>query len=93
MFTVLAVIARRFPDRLCLAEEIGAFDPGNGAGKTTLMKLLLGPYQPTSGTILYDETDIRRMELPILRSQIGVVTQSDQLLTGTVAENIAPFRS
>jgi ATP-binding cassette subfamily B protein RaxB len=63
----------------------------NGAGKTTLMKLLLGLYWPTVGTILFDGTDIRLMELPILRSQIGVVTQSDQLLTGTVAENIALF--
>lgn len=63
----------------------------NGAGKTTLLKLLLGLYQPTSGAILFDQADIKRMELPVLRSQIGVVTQGDQLLTGTVAENIALF--
>lgn len=63
----------------------------NGAGKTTLMKLLLGLYLPTDGTVFYDDADISQMELPLLRSQIGVVTQSDQLLTGTVAENIALF--
>lgn len=34
----------------------------NGAGKTTLVKLLLGMYHPTSGTISVDGTDLRRFE-------------------------------
>jgi ATP-binding cassette, subfamily B, bacterial CvaB/MchF/RaxB len=63
----------------------------NGAGKTTLLKLLLGLYPPTAGRILYDGRSIDRFSLPALRSQIGVVTQDDELFAGTVAENIAHF--
>lgn len=63
----------------------------NGAGKTTLLKLLLGLYPPTAGRILYDGRSIDRFSLPVLRSQIGVVTQDDELFTGTVAENISHF--
>ena len=63
----------------------------NGAGKTTLLKLLLGLYPPTAGRILYDGRSIDRFSLPLLRSQIGVVTQDDELFNGSVAENIAHF--
>lgn len=71
--------------------EFIALVGGNGAGKTTLLKLLLGLYMPTSGEILYEGVSTRNAVLPILRAQIGVVTQADQLLTGTVAQNISLF--
>ncbi|ATB39200.1 ABC transporter [Cystobacter fuscus] len=61
----------------------------NGAGKTTLLKLLLGLYRPTDGRIQYDSKNLQEMSLAMLRSQIGVVTQDDQLFNGTLAENIA----
>jgi ATP-binding cassette, subfamily B, bacterial CvaB/MchF/RaxB len=63
----------------------------NGAGKTTLLKLLLGLYQANAGDILFDGRSIHDLSLPLLRSQVGVVTQDDELFTGTVAENIARF--
>ncbi len=86
-------------DRMILDDVSVRIRPGesialigeNGAGKTTLLKLLLGLYRPTAGRILYDGRSIDRFSLPALRSQIGVVTQDDELFAGTVAENIAHF--
>lgn len=61
----------------------------NGSGKTTLMSLLLRFYEPTSGAILIDGQDIRRVRLESLRSQIGLVTQDSVIFSATVRSNIA----
>ena len=61
----------------------------SGAGKSTLAHLLLGLYQPTEGTILYDGHELATMELRSLRRQFGVVTQDPYLFGSTVRENIA----
>lgn len=63
----------------------------NGAGKTTLMKLLLGMYQPSEGRIRYGALSTEERSLPLLREQIGVVSQDDQLILGTVEQNISVF--
>lgn len=65
----------------------------NGSGKTTLLKLLLGLYMPNTGEICFEHIPLKKIALPVLRSQIGVVTQEDQLFAGTVAENISLFDS
>jgi subfamily B ATP-binding cassette protein MsbA len=61
----------------------------SGAGKTTLVNLLPRFYDPSAGAILIDGIDIRRITLPSLRSQIGIVTQETVLFDDTVANNIA----
>ncbi|WP_375744937.1 peptidase domain-containing ABC transporter [Corallococcus interemptor] len=71
--------------------EFVALVGDNGAGKTTLLKLLLGLYAPTSGRIFYDGVAMEALPLDLLRSQMGVVTQDDQLFTGTIAQNISLF--
>lgn len=71
--------------------ELIAIVGDNGAGKTTLLKLLLGLYRPTKGRICYDGINLDDLPLAALRSRVGVVTQDDQLLTGSLAENIALF--
>ena len=48
-----------------------AFVGENGAGKTTLIKLLCRFYEPTSGTILVDGVDLRRMDIAAWRERIS----------------------
>lgn len=61
----------------------------SGAGKTTIINLLTRLYEPTSGRILIDGLDIRRIKLASLRRQIGLVTQDIILFNDTVRNNIA----
>ncbi len=61
----------------------------NGSGKTTLANLIPRFYNPDSGCILIDGTDIRDVTLSSLRSQIGMVTQNTVTFNNTVAANIA----
>lgn len=63
----------------------------SGGGKTTLFKLILGLYTPTSGQIFVDGKPLNDIGLQDWRSAIGVVMQEDQLLSGTIAENISFF--
>jgi ATP-binding cassette subfamily B protein RaxB len=63
----------------------------SGSGKTTLLRILLGLLQPQSGQILVDGLPLTPARLGIWRSRIGAVLQDDQLLTGTLADNIAFF--
>lgn len=60
----------------------------NGAGKTTLVKLLCRLYDPTRGAILWDEVDLREIEVEELRQRIGVVFQDYMTYDLTAAENI-----
>lgn len=63
----------------------------SGGGKTTLMKLLLGLYVPNSGQIKVDGKPLSDIGMANWRAQIGVVMQDDQLLSGTIADNISFF--
>ena len=58
-------------------------------GKTTLCNLIPRFYEVTSGRILIDGQDIRRVTLKSLRQDIGIVQQDVYLFSGTVAQNIA----
>ncbi|MDH3349644.1 MAG: type I secretion system permease/ATPase [Desulfobulbaceae bacterium] len=59
-----------------------------GSGKTTLGKLLLGLYQPSSGMVAMDGTDIRQIDPAELRSCIGYVQQDVNLFQGSIKDNI-----
>ena len=60
----------------------------NGAGKSTLIKLLCRLYDPTSGRILIDDTDIRDIDPDIWRNQIGVLFQDFNTYQLSVEDNI-----
>ncbi len=59
-----------------------------GSGKTTIQKLMLGLYQPTSGSVLIDGVDLRQLDPAELRQQIGYVQQDVTLFFGTLRENL-----
>ncbi|MDQ1645029.1 MAG: hypothetical protein QOJ50_1213, partial [Cryptosporangiaceae bacterium] len=59
-----------------------------GCGKSTLLRLLLGFEQPTSGTIAYDDRDLRGLDVAGVRRQCGVVLQNAAPFAGTILTNI-----
>ncbi len=61
----------------------------NGAGKTTFIKLLIRLYDPTEGTILLDDVDIREYPLEELYEIYGIIFQDFIRYAVSVEENIA----
>ncbi len=64
----------------------------SGSGKTTITKLLQGLYSVQQGIIRIDGIDIRELDKPHLRRNLGVVLQENYFFSGTVRENIALAR-
>ncbi|AAW46499.1 ATP-binding cassette, sub-family b, member 10, mitochondrial precursor, putative [Cryptococcus deneoformans JEC21] len=62
---------------------------GSGSGKSSIQLLLLRFYDPTSGSVLFSDNDIRKYIPESWRSRIGVVQQDPVLFGGTIEENIA----
>ncbi len=60
-----------------------------GSGKSTLVNLLPRLFDPTSGAVLLDGIDVRRVDPAELRRQIGFVPQETFLFSATIAGNIA----
>jgi ATP-binding cassette subfamily B protein RaxB len=86
----------------CVLENINlAIAPGefvnimgpSGGGKTTLMKIMLGLLEPTSGEVLIDNVPLLPPHRRAYREQVGAVMQEDQLLSGSIADNICFFDS
>ncbi|CAL1411420.1 unnamed protein product [Linum trigynum] len=60
----------------------------SGSGKSTIISLILRFYDPISGTILIDGSDIRTLNLKSLRERIGLVQQEPALFSTTIYDNI-----
>lgn len=71
-----------------VAGETIAFVGPSGSGKTSLVKLLVGLYEPKSGSITYNDISGRELDMNGLRSQFGFVTQDTQLFAGSIRENL-----
>lgn len=59
-----------------------------GAGKSSIIKLVTRFYEFQGGRILIDGMDIRTLDLHQYRRQLGIVSQTPFLFSGTVADNI-----
>ena len=59
-----------------------------GAGKSTLANLLIRLYDPESGTVTIDGTDIKKLAFADLYRNIAIVSQETYLFMGTILENI-----
>jgi ATP-binding cassette, subfamily B, bacterial len=68
--------------------EIIALVGPNGAGKSTLVRLLCRLYDPDSGNIKYDGSEIRNMDPEEYRKHFSVIFQDFMLYNLTAAENI-----
>jgi ABC-type multidrug transport system fused ATPase/permease subunit len=64
----------------------------SGAGKTTLVNLIPRFYDPTSGAVEIDGSDLRTFTRRSVRRQIGLVPQETVLFLGTIRDNIAYAR-
>ncbi|MET8677663.1 ABC transporter ATP-binding protein [Streptomyces sp. NPDC004647] len=71
------------------AGQTVAFVGETGAGKSTLVKLVARFYDPSSGAVRVDGTDIRELDLTGYRHRLGVVPQEPYLFPGTVRDAIA----
>jgi ATP-binding cassette, subfamily B, bacterial len=85
------------PERPVLKDVSFSVEPGQvaalvgptGAGKTTIISLIPRFYDPTSGAVKIDGTDIRRFQQKSMRRQISFVLQETVLFHATVWQNIA----
>lgn len=68
--------------------ETVAFIGSTGSGKSTLVNLIPRFFDVTSGRILVDGVDIRKIKLHDLRQRIGYVPQKGVLFSGTIDSNI-----
>jgi len=59
-----------------------------GSGKSTMVKLMVNFFEPTKGTILIDDTDIRQIDPADLRRNISYMGQDTALMSGTIRDNI-----
>ena len=59
-----------------------------GSGKSTIINLIPRFYDPSSGCVYIDDTDIRSVSINSLRSQIGMVLQETTLFAASIRENI-----
>lgn len=74
--------------RLSKGEMLALVGP-SGAGKSTLADLIPRFYDPGSGTVFWDGSDLRTLDAKSLRRQIGIVSQETILFHDTVFNNIA----
>jgi ATP-binding cassette subfamily B protein RaxB len=63
----------------------------SGGGKTTLIKIMLGLLEPTSGDVLIDGIPLSRIGPKAYREYVAAVMQEDQLLSGSIADNVSFF--
>ena len=60
----------------------------NGAGKSTLFKLLERMYEPTDGEICFGDTNINAFSLGSWRERFSIVSQGNEMISGTIRENM-----
>ncbi|MBQ9162221.1 MAG: ABC transporter ATP-binding protein [Clostridia bacterium] len=61
---------------------------GTGSSKSSLIQLICRLYDVTDGSVTVGGVDVREYDLDVLRNQVAVVLQKNQLFSGTIAENL-----
>jgi ATP-binding cassette, subfamily B, bacterial len=73
--------------------EVVALVGENGSGKTTLAKVMAGLYEPGSGAVRWDGTDIRTFRPDLFRERVAIIFQDFVKYALSAEENIAVARS
>jgi ATP-binding cassette subfamily B protein len=68
-------------------ERVALVGP-SGAGKSTVLRLLLRFYDPQSGKVRIDGTDLREADPAVVRARIALVAQDAPLFSGSALENL-----
>ena len=68
-------------------ETIGIIG-GTGSGKSTLVSLISRLYDVTGGSVMVGGVDVRQYDMEVLRNQVSVVLQKNELFSGTILENL-----
>ena len=84
------------PNKMILKDVNFSVNPGEtialvgptGAGKTTIISLISRFYNCTSGCVMIDGSDISKVKIKSLRSQLGIMTQDNYLFSGTIKDNL-----
>ncbi|MGC8819533.1 MAG: ABC transporter ATP-binding protein [Fervidobacterium sp.] len=71
-----------------LPGKITAIIGATGSGKSTLLNLIVRFYDVTSGNIMIDGIDVRKIPFEIMKRNIGYATQKAVIFSGTIRENI-----
>ncbi|KAF2747820.1 P-loop containing nucleoside triphosphate hydrolase protein [Sporormia fimetaria CBS 119925] len=72
-----------------LPGQFAALVGASGCGKSTTISLLERFYDPTFGTVLYNDRDITTLDIAEYRRSLALVSQEPTLYEGTICENIA----
>lgn len=73
--------------KIAPGEKVGIIGR-SGSGKSSLAKLLVGFYQPDSGTVLMDGIDARQLDVNDIRHNIGYAPQDIHLFSGSLRDNL-----
>jgi ATP-binding cassette subfamily B multidrug efflux pump len=73
--------------RIQTGETVAVVGP-TGAGKTSLINLIPRFYDPVSGRVLINGTDIREFEASVFRAKMALVMQEPFLFSGSIRDNI-----
>jgi ATP-binding cassette subfamily B protein len=80
-------VLRRFNLHMQRGDTV-ALVGATGSGKSTIVNLVARFYQPKNGAIVVNGVDYRRFPLQDFQSRFGIVSQTPQLFSGTIMENI-----
>jgi ATP-binding cassette, subfamily C, type I secretion system permease/ATPase len=86
------LVLRDVSFKLERGNALGVIGP-TGSGKSSLARLMVGVWQPARGEVRLDGCTFDQWSSEALGMHIGYLPQDVELLTGTVAQNIARFES
>lgn len=91
----LPAIVEQLDVRFCQGERVAILGK-MGSGKSSLLRMLVGLYPPTTGTITIAGVDIGQVEPVELRTRIALVNQEPRFMYGSLRDNLvmgAPYAS